>query len=504
MRLTVKLTVAITAVMLAVMAALGALVFRREDELFVSDMIHDDEVIGVALAIAEDQTWETQEKAGKLLEAVTRHAPHLALRLVSFTSRPGDPQFPAVAIDDTGVFANVDDRRYATAQDARYLYTYVPLSSDPTGAMAIEIRESLDARDVYRRNTLISLGGAALLMFVLATLAAFGVGAWIIGRPVRALVDFSKALGSGNYERRVHLSQKDEIGTLGQSMNSMAAQIAEAKKRLVEESRARAAMAEELRHADRLKTVGTLASGLAHELGTPLNVISGRAKLIMAGAVVGPEVSDSARIIREQAERINGIIRQVLDFARRAPSDKGPTHLGQLIDRTRTLLEPLARKGAATIEKVEPEESILAWANPGQLEQVLTNLIVNAVQAMPNGGRIRVGARSCRARPPFDVGGDVGRFAELWVEDEGVGINSEALPHVFEPFYTTKDVGVGTGLGLSVAYSIVRENDGWFDVRSDPGKGSRFTVFVPLEKRSDPNRPTHRRHRNDAGDPGGT
>ena len=99
-----------------------------------------------------------------------------------------------------------------------------------------------------------------------------------------------------------------------------------------------------------------------------------------------------------------------------------------------------------------------------------------------NGALIAGAALATHARPPADLGEGVGTFVELWVADQGVGIAARDLPRIFEPFYTTKDVGVGTGLGLSVAYSIVRENDGWFDVKSEPDKGSRFSVFLPAEK----------------------
>ena len=482
MKVTVKLTLAITGLMLVVMAILAALAFRREDELFVSDMMHDDHLIGLAMAIAEEQAWESPERARQLLEEMNSQAHYLSLRLVNLNAQPGDPDFLASAMNDPNAFASVETSRHLAVQDASYLYTYVPLSADPTGATAIEVRESLAARDAYRQTTLLSVGSAALLMLALATLAAFGLGAWLIGRPLRALVEFSQTLGAGDYTRRVGLGQRDEIGTLGRAMNEMAAQIADAKQQLVAETTARMAFMEQLRHTDRLKTVGILASGLAHELGTPLNVISGRAKLIMSGAVNGAESLDNARIIKEQTERMSGIIRQVLDFARRRPSEKETTDLKALIERTRLLLEPLATKSSALIETAPESEAAEAWINAGQVEQVVTNLVVNAVQAMPKGDKVTIGVRKTHARPPADLGEGVGTFVELWVADQGVGIAARDLPRIFEPFYTTKDVGVGTGLGLSVAYSIVRENDGWFDVKSEPDKGSRFSVFLPAEK----------------------
>jgi signal transduction histidine kinase len=258
----------------------------------------------------------------------------------------------------------------------------------------------------------------------------------------------------------------------------MCVQLDDANRQLAVATDARIAALEQLRHADRLKTVGQLASGVAHELGTPLNVVSGRANMIARGMVEGDAVTDSARIIAEQAARIAAIIRQLLDFSRRRGPSLGPVDLRPIAARTIELLGTLARKRSVTLAVESPAAALSARVDPGQIQQVLTNLVVNGLQAMPEGGTLTIRLDRRHATPPADVGGPSGEFATVTVEDHGAGIAPENLPRVFEPFFTTKEVGEGTGLGLSVAYGIVREHGGWIDVQSVPGQRTRFTVFL--------------------------
>jgi len=177
---------------------------------------------------------------------------------------------------------------------------------------------------------------------------------------------------------------------------------------------------------------------------------------------------------------ITAIIRQLLDFSRRRGPSLGPGDLRPLAGRTVELLASLARKRGVVIAVDAPEGAVTAQIDPGQIQQVLANLVVNGLQAMPSGGRLTLRLGRRYATPPSDVDGPAGEYATITVEDQGDGIVQEDLPRIFEPFFTTKDVGEGTGLGLSVAYGIVREHGGWIDVESTPGAGSRFTCFLRM------------------------
>jgi two-component system NtrC family sensor kinase len=250
---------------------------------------------------------------------------------------------------------------------------------------------------------------------------------------------------------------------------------------LTEAQAARLKALDQLRHAERLSTVGKLSAGLAHELGTPLNVITLRAKAIAGGRATGPRAEEAGKSIAEQATRVTNLVRQLLDFARRRPIQHGRVDVADVIQRTTNLVEPVATKAAVRLEGSDISGPVRVPGDAAQLEQVVTNLVMNAIQAMPDGGRIKVSTRLVEATPPADHGGTCRPWVRIEVEDDGPGIAEAALPHVFEPFFTTKDVGEGTGLGLAVCYGIVQDHGGWIEVATAPGKGTTFAVFLPQE-----------------------
>jgi signal transduction histidine kinase len=259
-------------------------------------------------------------------------------------------------------------------------------------------------------------------------------------------------------------------------MNSMAAELDAAAQEVARETAARLRALEQLRHADRLTTAGKLASGLAHELGTPLNVVAGRAKMIASDEVESPaEGRESARIIAEQAERMTRIVRQLLDFARRGVSEKRSTDLGALASQTAALLEALASKRGVSLRCAEPARPVWAGVDAAQISQAVTNLVVNAIHASAAGSEVTLAVSACDVAPE----GRPGPWVVLEVRDRGTGISAEQLPEIFDPFFTTKPVGEGTGLGLTVAHGIAEEHGGWIDVESEPSRGSCFRIWLP-------------------------
>ncbi|HMJ54233.1 MAG TPA: ATP-binding protein [Polyangiaceae bacterium] len=247
--------------------------------------------------------------------------------------------------------------------------------------------------------------------------------------------------------------------------------------RIDNEMNLRLSALEELRHAERLNTIGKLASGVAHELGTPLNVIAGRAELIYTGRIDLAGAKGSASIIGEQADRMSRIIRGLLDFGHRSGTETHPENLLQLAEETIELLRVLAKK--AGVEIVVSGRDIKSQVNRSEIQQVLSNLLTNAIQAMPTGGRIEVSVDEEQA--VLRETGDKGQrcYARITVRDEGPGILPQILPKIFDPFFTTRSVGEGTGLGLSIAYGIVRDHGGSLRVQSALGEGTTFHVFLP-------------------------
>mgnify|MGYP006198646815 CR=1 FL=1 len=173
------------------------------------------------------------------------------------------------------------------------------------------------------------------------------------------------------------------------------------------------------------------------------------------------------------------IIRQLLDFARRGNIAVARQPLAKILKPTVDLLRPLARKSRVEIEFELPAEPLYVKADGTLFQQVLTNLVVNAIDAMPRGGTVKITAGIETVTPPADVGATPGRYVCCRVQDSGEGMRPEIIPRLFEPFFTTKGIGKGTGLGLAVSYGIVSEHRGWIDVKTELGKGSQFTVYLP-------------------------
>jgi two-component system NtrC family sensor kinase len=297
---------------------------------------------------------------------------------------------------------------------------------------------------------------------------------------VQELVDQARRIGGGDLSRRLQLKGHHELSQLAQEMNLMSDRLLEAREELAAESSAKLAAVEQLRHAERVATVGRLASGVAHELGTPLNVVAGHAKMIRSAEGTREEDGESARVIAEQAVRMTAIIRQLLDFARRGQSRLHDGDLTTVAEHTVKMLAHLAMQHHVELQLSSEGGLVRVRMDEAQIQQVITNLVLNAIQAMPNGGRVGIDLGRVRATKPGSVA-DERNFVRLAVVDEGVGIAPENLDRVFEPFFTTKDVGEGTGLGLSVCYGIVEEHGGWIAVDSNLCKGSRFTVYLPAD-----------------------
>jgi signal transduction histidine kinase len=224
---------------------------------------------------------------------------------------------------------------------------------------------------------------------------------------------------------------------------------------------------EQLYHADRLATLGKLTAGVAHELNEPLGSILGFAQLARDVRGLPPQVGQDLDKIVKAALHVREIIKKLMFFGRQTPPGMAPVDLNQTIEEGLSFIEPrLASQQIRLIQRLDPGLPPV-MADPGQILQVLVNLMVNAAQAMPDGGDLTLVTR---------VEGD-GVF--LTVEDTGVGMPEDVLKQIFVPFFTTKDVGQGTGLGLSVVHGIVTAHGGSISVTSKPGMGSRFEVRLP-------------------------
>jgi signal transduction histidine kinase len=235
----------------------------------------------------------------------------------------------------------------------------------------------------------------------------------------------------------------------------------------------------QVQQAERLASLGQLAAGLAHEVGTPLNIISGNAEyVLMHLAKRNPRRAELRGIIR-QTERIAGMIRRLLDYARPKPLRVEPLDVNELVRDTAAVFTRQAEKAGVEMRLDLDERLPEVRADGGQLEQLFVNLGLNAIQAMPNGGTLTIRTRRSRRRTPAGAREPVLAVA---FADTGVGIAARHRRAIFEPFFSTKTTGEGTGLGLAVSRRIVEDHGGDIRVQSRPGHGATFTVRLPLER----------------------
>ena len=229
----------------------------------------------------------------------------------------------------------------------------------------------------------------------------------------------------------------------------------------------RTRLEEQLRRTERVAELGTVASGMAHEIGTPMNVILGRAEYLL-DRVVDEPVKKGLQTIVAQVERITRVMNQLLSFARRKPPQPGALRLQEVVENSLEMFrERLANHKVRVDIQMNPDCPSV-FADNDQMNQVLINLVMNAVHAMPQGGTLRVGLEREKD------------MAKLTVSDSGHGIPKEVVGKIFDPFFTTKEFGKGTGLGLTVVKGIIEEHRGTIAVDSEEGRGSTFTVHLPL------------------------
>ena len=235
----------------------------------------------------------------------------------------------------------------------------------------------------------------------------------------------------------------------------------------------------QLRQGQRIQAIGQLAAGIAHDFNNLLSVISGEAEMLMAEADGNDELRRRAQAIEDATERAGNLTGQLLAFTRRQILQPRLIDLNSLIDRMNQMLVRLLGDMIQVTFVPGPDPGRI-MVDPSQLEQVLMNLAVNARDAMPHGGRLRIETRRVvidASQPGHPGAGRSGEFAVLTVSDSGQGIDPSIRSRIFDPFFTTKPLGQGTGLGLSVVYSVVKQCGGFIDVESKPGKGSVFTLY---------------------------
>ncbi len=329
------------------------------------------------------------------------------------------------------------------------------------------------------------LGFTALAAVLVSAITLLFV--WlVVRRPIRELMAGTRRVSSGDLDFRIPVRSADELGALAESFNKMTHDLSAANAevlnwaRTLEERVQR--KSQELERAysslvasEKMASLGKLAATVAHEINNPLFGMLTYARLTLKQLSEAnleetnkQELIENLRVIERESRRCGDIIQNLLTYARQAPPKPDNVDLNQVVERALGLVRhKLDLQGVELETSLEPGLPPI-WCDAGQIQQVAVALLMNAAEAMPNGGRLRVAT----ATAP-------GGGASLSVADNGGGIAEDVLPHIFEPFFTTKEEQQRTGLGLAVAHSIVEQHGGTITVRSTPGQGAEFTVTLP-------------------------
>jgi len=365
-------------------------------------------------------------------------------------------------------------------RDFQMTLTELMLRQDQLGWLGVILPSSyVVSAEATSRNVFV-------LIFAIGTVAIVMVGYLIsqsIARPILKLRSLTQAVASGDLNQASGLNRSDEIGELADTFDVMTSKLRERTAeadRLYEEAIQRnielAEINERLRstqlqliQSEKLAAIGQLTAGIVHDVKNPLTVIKGVAELLLYEDQLDPEVKSEVSLIRESALKANNIVSDLLKFSRQSKPEMGEQDICETIGIALRLMAYPIRKAHAQVVKELPDQPVMMTYDAQQIEQVLVNIITNAVQAMPEGGTLKIKLSQSD------------NHAEIAIQDSGMGILPEHLTRIFDPFFTTKVDGEGTGLGLSVSYGIISNHSGRIDVESVVGQGSTFTIILPMQ-----------------------
>jgi signal transduction histidine kinase len=475
MGLRARVILLLTIPALVVIGAHGLLRVRQEDAQLLREDEQNLALTGRAVQIAVENAMRDRQVSDihRLLVAMVEQQDAIdRIRLFDAALKPvlvsnvlaiGETVPAALLrrVMETGVAETVVQRGKPSL-----LFHLAPIrdrNGDIEGAMeVVRLAATVDRRfEAAVVDVLIRL---SVLLVVLVVVTALALQLQVL-RPLARLTESIQRLGRGRTGPPLAVRRRDELGRVAEAFNDMSS-------RLTAETERAAEMEHQLRRSATLTVAGKLTSALAHEVGTPLNIISGRAEFILNSLPPDDPVRPDLETIIGQIDRISRIINSLLDTVRPQRAELLPVSVGAILAPVLPLLRHTARaRGIALNGPGEGGHVPLILADPGQLQQVLINLTLNALEATSPGGHVDVTvvAASRDGRPGV----------VLSVQDTGAGIPAAVRAQIFEPFFTTKPPGQGTGLGLSICRDIVRAHEGAIDVVSEEGRGATFTVWIP-------------------------
>jgi signal transduction histidine kinase len=323
------------------------------------------------------------------------------------------------------------------------------------------------------------------LIFTLGTVGVIVIGLLLsqsIAQPILKLRTMTQAVAAGNLEESSGLNRTDEIGDLAEAFDVMTLRLRERTQEAaclyaeaVQRNKELAEINEQLRstqmqlvQSEKLAAIGQLTAGIVHDVKNPLTVVKGMAELLLSEGNIPEDIREEITLIRDSSQKANVILTDLLTFARQSRPEMEERDMRETVEAALRLTAYPLRKAHIEMSKDLPNQAVMMTYDNQQIEQVLVNLINNAVHAMKDGGKLRINLSQAECA------------VAIAVEDTGIGIPPENLPRIFDPFFTTKPEGEGTGLGLSVSYGIISNHNGQFEVQSKVGEGTTFTILLPV------------------------
>ena len=467
----------------------------REHERLAEQSRQDQRIFAETLALAVRQNvrrGRTTDELRELIEDITANPGLVGLVIYDpdggvVTEKVASGAGP-LAPDET-VRQALATRHPVSAQieepSGRVLRYVQPFRWPGGRSAAIEVRHTLaDMERKFRRAVRENIL-SRLLFLAIFVVCVTALTRWSIARPIRALIAAARAAGRGDLAQRIQVKRPDEIGQLAEEFNLMAASLQEAHQEILRQGEERLRLEGEVQQAQKLAAVGMLAAEVAHEIGTPLNVVSGRAEIL--ARIVGPDHPERRHldVIIKQTERISGIIRALLDYTRPRRPNLRPEAPVAIIGRVADLVLERSRRRGVRIALDLPVGLPQVPADADQLQQLFLNLLLNALDASPQGETVHVTVGPDPVLPAEERAGIVrgkadGPTLAFHIVDAGKGLTADQLDHVFEPFFSTKVQGQGTGLGLPIVEQIVRAHRGEIEMLSIPGRGTEVIVRLPV------------------------
>lgn len=393
-------------------------------------------------------------------------------RVVSLSASLKEQELPPVDVWRVIVTRTPVEGLLSDKQTQRYYRVGPIANSDGEGIAAFLIIEDLPLFTNVLHNRAWQMFATRLGLLLALVVVVSLVVRSNITRPFAQFAQHIEEIGQGRFDLRLASSRQDEIGRLAHAFDRMSARVEAAQQKLIVESEEKLQLERALRHSGKLAALGQLASRLAHEIGTPLNVIQGRAEQLLQQEGLAEKERNFIKVIIGQIERISGFLQHLLTLARRPEPQLRSISLNDILRRVSDVIgdRPASPNVDLVLELSNEEPMILG--DPEQLEQVFLNLSVNAMQAVEPAGTVTLSTSLVSAGPAAEPD-----RVEAVVADTGPGVQPEDLPRLFEPFFTTKGPR-GSGLGLAISREIILNHQGEIRVESEPGRGARFVVSL--------------------------